>query len=221
METFEDRLQRFLTGSPNEIFFTILNSLHNSVVSHEIAVALESKLYTLATLGSHAVMQTVGEQIYGLQGQDATEHFLREFVDATYPGAEYSAIAAEIHALRNVVAHQWSSARQHSIVLDSRLPNGWERRGRDLHFNMERFLTCFIGSFRAGGPMWELPQAMSEAVAKVRKYHYLCRWLELDRGDEIAKAIRGLADDHADLDARIGAIDGLLRERFGLCEESS
>lgn len=216
MESVEDRLERFLNGSPNEVFFTILNSLHNFLVKGEIRIALESGLYTLAMFGSHAVMQTIGEQIYGLRGPDATTHFLREFVDAACPEADFASIAAEIHELRNVGAHRWSATSQHSIVFDLTLSDGWERRGTDLHFNVGHFLECFILSFQAHGPMWELPRAIPAATAQVRKYRYLARWLELDRGDEISRAIRGLDADETTLDAQLGEIDSSLRQRFAV-----
>jgi hypothetical protein len=72
METFEDRLRRFLCNPPNEIFSTILNSIANFRIP-DLRKMTDAEIYEQALLDAHAVIQTISEQIYGLFGRDATK----------------------------------------------------------------------------------------------------------------------------------------------------
>lgn len=130
MESFERRLERFLSGSPDEIFFTILNSIHNFAVP-QVVQATRAGLHRLALLGFHAVMQTVSEQIYGRRGTDATIFYLSNFVDGQAPDTRFSSIASEIHTFRNISAHRWSSGLNYEVGFDTTLERGWWPTARD------------------------------------------------------------------------------------------
>ncbi len=219
METFEDRLHRFLSGSPNEIFLTILNSISNFTLD-QLRRATEAELYDLALLGAHAVAQTVAEQIYGRTGLAATKFYLENFVGGDVEDRRFSLIAKEFHHYRNVHAHRWSSRSSHSMGFDVEMEKGWVRDTDGLHVNPRVFMEGFATGFGAGGPMWTMPRALDRLSALRRKYRYLGQWLELEPDDPIFAEIRAL-DECKDAPAAITQ-EGVIRARvlasFGLGE---
>lgn len=58
MEEFEQRLDRFKQGSPDETILTLLSSIHNCF-NNEIKITVESYQTGLLFLGIHAVALTV------------------------------------------------------------------------------------------------------------------------------------------------------------------
>lgn len=191
MESFDARLTRFLFNSPNEIFFTILNSFDNFVLP-ELRRVAEAQLFNLAFLGVHAVAQTISDQIYGRTGVDATRYYLESFVDGPGDEVRFADIADQLHSFRNVHAHRWSSRSSHSVGFDRTIAEGWLRDGDGLHVNPVVFMNRFSFGFRAGGPMWHMPRALDTLFALHRKYRYLRNWLELERADTLHTIICSL-----------------------------
>jgi hypothetical protein len=109
MESYEDRLARFENGSPIEVIATLTNSINN-FLNPEIEQAARRGSWSLMFMGIHAVALTVSKGFFGLTGRDGYLRFLRTFVDDGAAGGDFSAIGAEIHQWRNVVAHQWLSS---------------------------------------------------------------------------------------------------------------
>lgn len=193
METVEERLKRFLLNSPNEIFFTILNSISNFTVP-EIRSASSRDLHNLAVLGVHGVAQTISEQIYGHTGLSATRFYLENFVDRPTDAVKFSDIAAELHSFRNIHAHRWSSRLSHHVGFNTTVAEGWKRDGDDIHFNPIVFITRFDAGFSAGSPMWEMPRRL-EPLARLRqKYRFLRQWLELSSDDPVDVQLRSLGE---------------------------
>lgn len=199
METFEARLKRFLFGPPDEVFLTILNSI-SSFSLQELKAATDGKLYSLALLGAHSVMQTIGEQVYGQAGVAATTFYLRNFVDGDTDDTRFSEIAKELHTFRNVHTHRWSSRFNHDVGFDTSKDHGWWRDDDGLHINPVVFMKCFSAGFMARRPMWTEWRAFDEVTAIQRKYSYLRRWFEVDKDTEAYKAVATL-EGLADLDA--------------------
>ena len=218
IESFQARLHRFLFNSPEEIFFTILNSISNFTLP-ELRVAIEADLYNLAFLGAHSVMQTISEQIYGKTGLKATRFYLENFVDGQTEDTRFSAIAEALHSFRNVHAHRWSSRLSHAVGFDTAIKGGWRRDGKDLHVNPIIFMEYFSAGFKAGGAMWIMPRKLDQLTALRRKYRYLRQWLELPKKDPILYDIRSLenCDDLGAAQKQEAAIQTLLTRRFGLC----
>jgi hypothetical protein len=187
MEAFEARLKRFLYNSPNEVFYTILNSIKNYTLP-ELKAATNVGLYRLAFLGAHAVMQTISEDIYAKKGFDATKFYLKNFVDGTNPGTDFSTIAKDLHDYRNTYAHQLSSRPNHSVGFDTSLMEGWRRDVDGLHINPVLFMDCFIGAFHSG-ELLKLPLKFNELTALQRKYSYLQCWLDLPKHDVINNCV--------------------------------
>ncbi|MDO8681408.1 MAG: hypothetical protein Q7R30_23055 [Acidobacteriota bacterium] len=190
MESFNQRLQRLVSGTPDEVFFTILNSISNFALP-QLVDATRAGFHRLALLGVHSVIQTVGEQIYGLKGDKATTFYLTHFVDGEHPDTKFSAIATDLHTLRNVHAHRWSSRLNHQVGLDASVNQGWWRDEAGLHINPVVFVEHVAAGFAADTAMWRMPRELSELNRLVRKYAFLRQWLELDRG-ELAQALKRL-----------------------------
>lgn len=191
MEKFKERLNRFLNGSTYEVFFTILNSISNFTLL-ELREATKVGLYHLALLGTHSVMQTIGEQIYGKKGLDATTFYLINFVDGNTGDTQFSRIAKELHVYRNINAHQWSSRFNHEVGLDTTEDRGWWRDDQGLHINPVVFMRCFTDGFEAHGPMLKTFLQRNELMALHRKYRYLCNWLDVDKNSQVSKEIKTL-----------------------------
>lgn len=191
METFEDRLRRFLFGSPNEVFLTILNSISNFTLP-ELCAATDAGLYNLSLLGAHSVMQIIGEQIYGKTGIEATTFYLKNFVDGDTDDTKFSTIAEELHTFRNVHAHRWSSRFNHAVGFDTGEEKGWWHDDDGLHINPIIFMKCFSAGFRGQNRMmW---RQFDELTALRRKYRYLRQWLEVEKDTPVWKEIRALEE---------------------------
>src|SRR5437763_73058 len=116
MEKFEDRLRRFAFGSEREFALTYIMMVRNDRLV-EVEEAKKRGLTVLSFLGTHAVIQMVGENILGVRGIPGTELYLKSFVDLPQPDRQWSGIAAEVHRMRNVMAHQGFSVEMESIVI--------------------------------------------------------------------------------------------------------
>ena len=219
MESFENRLSRFLNGSPDEIFGTILDSISNFFLP-ELQVARERDLTAFTYLGTHAVIQTVTEKMFGFdKPSDGTRFYLTQFVDGESPDRKYSDIADEIHAFRNTLAHMWFSKRGHSRAFDYRISEGWKKDGDTLILNPRIYLDDFLAAFGRGGRIWNARKMVDPATAVVQKFRYLADWLELPRKDEPIRdaiaALRNATDDEsrAAIDADL---KGQVKARYGL-----
>ena len=97
-------------------------------------------------LGTHAIIQPVSEKIFDKSGLTGTQFFLEHFVDDSgSPDRKFSKIANEIHAMRNVHAHQWSAGQLHNLVFNYKMTKGWEVEGQALHIKPEIYVNQFQG----------------------------------------------------------------------------
>lgn len=166
MESKDERLRRFQDGSPVEIIETLLNSINN-FFNAEIQSAREHRAWDLALLGIHSVALTISEGLFAQRGPAGYRTFLERFVDRESQG--FSAVAEEIHAWRNVVAHQWLSQRGHDFAFDTTLATGWERRGTTLHFNPRVYADAYLDAFAAGGKIWDWHELLTDEDAEAAK----------------------------------------------------
>jgi hypothetical protein len=109
LEPHQKRILRFLDGSPDEIALTLLNSISNFFLP-DLRFVGEHKKDRLVFLGTHAIIQIVSKHLFGKRGLDATEFYLRHFVDGEVVHLQFSKISRILHEMRNVLAHQWLSA---------------------------------------------------------------------------------------------------------------
>jgi len=169
-------------------------------------------------LGTHAVIQTVAEKLFGLRGKDGTTFYLKNFLDGDKPDQKFSTIAEEIHDMRNVKAHQWSSAASHDLAFDYTMPEGWKRNGTTLHINPRVFRELFLAGFGLGGKIWTYRDLLAPETALVQKYRFLRDWLDLAKSDPIAVEIRKLEDatTAADRSAAEASIKTLVVNTYGL-----
>ena len=217
METFEERLGGLLRNSSRAISSRLLNSIANFFLP-QIKKAGEARLDYPVLLGTHAIIQTVAERIFGLCGQSGTEFYLRSFVDAGTPDRTYSIIAAEIHELRNAVAHIWLSKLGHTLAFDYTISGGFEKRGAGIHFNPAVYLRDFLAGFQAGGPIWNYRNLTTDNELLIRKYEFIADWLGLPRNDPVRAQIRSLrgASAGARRDAIEEAIQADIKARYSL-----
>jgi hypothetical protein len=214
MEELNSRLGRFLRHHPDELFGTILDSINNFFIP-ELRNAGELRLETLVFLGTHSVMQTVSEKIFGRSGETATEFYLKNFVDhPSIQDRQFSLVASDVHSIRNIKAHLWMSSRLHDVVIDYQQPEGWRRLQRTLSLNPAVYLEQFFDGFN--GRIWNWEQLAPQELFVVQKYRYLRDWLELPKGDPIRHAIEKLDAAAPSLRSDEAAIKLLIKERFKL-----
>lgn len=176
MESRDQRLQRFESGSPVEIIATLLNSIDN-FFNPEIRVAKEQGCWNLALLGVHAVALTISEGLFDRSGLAGYEVFLERFVDADDDNQAFSAIAADIHNWRNVVAHQWLSQRGHGIGFDTALVDNWERRDDVLAINPRRYVDAYLDAFGRDGKIWDWQNILTTEKSELAKQRLLQKFI--------------------------------------------
>jgi hypothetical protein len=215
MESFEDRLRRFVKGADREFALTIFMMVRN-VLLVEVEEAAKKHLLTLIFLGMHAAMQMVAEKVFGLKAIDATKFYLEQFVDDTAPDRKYSMIAAELHEQRNVMAHQGFSSTQHVIAYDWGLTAGFEWQGRTLHLNPDTYIADFIaGAARYSKVATKL---VTDFEMAKRKYAFVRDWLDLPKGeplDDLLKNVKTFSD-LAGLRAAEPALQTAIMSKYGL-----
>src|SRR5262245_27004760 len=96
-------------------------------------------------LVTHAVMQTIAESMFGLRGFDCTKYFLSHYVDGSDTDKRFSLVSDEIHAARNVLAHQGYSTLQHRVeYFNNEIPEGWKRDSAGtVHINPNVYAQFF------------------------------------------------------------------------------
>jgi hypothetical protein len=209
MEPLEKRLARFLNGSPNEYTLSVLNSIGHGFLP-EIRAARDGQMVLTIFLGTHAIIQTIAEKIFGLSSLDGTRFYLEHFVDRDVDDRRYSLIAEEIHSMRNTVAHVWFSSRAHRRAFDASMPQGWRRDDKLLRINPILYVEDFLDGFAAKGPIWRIPRMRAKELATVQKYRFIADWLELPKGDAVRSLIAALSkagtdESRAEIEANISA----------------
>ena len=218
IEPFEKRLLRFLNNDCREIFGTLLNSIHNIFIP-EIRRATEHKLDRLMFFGTHAIIQTVTENIFDLAGHRGTRFYLEHFVDGNEPDLKFSTISDDIHEMRNVMAHRWLSKHLHSVAINYQMTEGFRLMADgDLRLNPDVYLRQFESGYRAGGPIWDYDRLVSERQLTTQKYRFLRHWLGLEKGHPIAVAVHGLKDCSSaqEFAAKEAEIKVLVSKEYGL-----
>ncbi len=193
METFEERLKRFTNENEREIPLTVINSINNFFIP-EIHRARENGFYYLIWLGTHAVMQTISEKVFGKPGLEGTRFFLNNFVDGDTADTKFSLIAEHLHEIRNVIAHQWLSAQFHVIVIDDRIKEGWKQDHLEITINSGIYFDHVLAAFERGGRIWRWQDLTSEMDLTKRKYEYIKQWAGLEKKHPISVEIGKVAD---------------------------
>src|SRR5262249_23818597 len=147
----------------------------------ELRAAREAKADHLLFLGTHAVIQTVGQSIFGLEGLAATSFYLKHFVDGDAPDTTFSLIAEDLHDMRNVIAHQWFSRPLHDVAITYAIPEGWKAVGDTIHINPDIYAGRFLSGFEAGGSIWDYDVLVTDEVLCVRRLEYAARLMKLGR----------------------------------------
>lgn len=217
VEPLVDRLRRFLDGGFEEIAGTVIVGLRNIAIPELEQLCLDQP--NLVFLGTHAIVQIVAEKLLGMQPLVGTTFYLRNFVDQVAPDRQFSAIAADIHKWRNVVAHAWLQTLGHTTGVDASMLSGWERRGAVLWINPVVYRNCFTEGFntRLLGSS-QLAPFLSPEQRVDQTYGFLRGFLNLSKGDPIAASIKCLTGetDAAKRLATEATIKAALVTRYGL-----
>ena len=80
METFKQRLKRYVDNEDLEIFGWLTINLHNSYWP-ETHIAKENRLYVGLYLLAHALIQMISENMFGFRAKQGTQFYLENFVD--------------------------------------------------------------------------------------------------------------------------------------------
>lgn len=202
MESYQQRILRFLNGSPDEIGRTLLNSISNFFLP-DLRLVGEHKKDRLVFLGTHAVIQTVSKQLFGKTGLDATEFYLRHFVDVDVVHLQFSKISWILHEMRNVLAHQWLSGLAYKYAIDYRIDEGWVQEDDGVHINPDVYLEQFLSGWGRGGRIWYYDQLLSLREREIARYRIMADWLQLGRSDPLRKRLREISSqgDETELEA--------------------
>ena len=111
-ESFEKRLKRYTDQPAADTLGWMTMLLQNQHVV-ELRRARENKLYYCVYLMAHSIIQTVSETMFGLTGLEGTHFFLEQFADGDGEDKKFSRVSADIHDVRNVIAHRAYSKLQH------------------------------------------------------------------------------------------------------------
>lgn len=217
METFEKRLKRFLCTDVYEIPETLLNSINNHFLP-EIRIAGQHKNTRLIFLGTHAIIQTVTENIFGLRGKPGTKFYLENFVDGATLDRKFSLISDDLHEIRNVMAHQWLSVKMHDWAANYQITEGWKLESNTLHVNPDIYLEQFLDAYGAGGRVWDYENLITKKELLIRKYYYLQDWLELGKKDPISMEIAKLKScaTFQDMQNQEAVIKQLIRQKYNI-----
>ncbi|SRR5216684_3567782 len=186
MQDWKERLKSFL-GSDMEwagyIYMTTWNDLQP-----EIEEAAKRHMLVMIFMGTHAAIQTVGEKVFGREGEEATKFYLEHFVDGPTPDRKYSTVANLIHNIRNVMAHRGYSKSQHFTGYDWGLPGGFAWKGDQFHINPDRYVEDFV----AGSGNYAKVQRKDVSIENLvrRKYGFIRSWLELEKGDALNQKVK-------------------------------
>ena len=219
METFKQRLRRYTSQNDLEIFGWLTVYLQNDY-RREIAAAREGRQYLSVYLLSHAVIQMISENLFGLSGREGTAFFLEHFVDDASGAVQFSPVAYEIHDARNVMAHQGYSSLQHRVeYFADDLPAAWSRHGETVQINPTIYAARFEVALIAHRWIKEY-QSQAPGTRLVRKYRYIGQWLRLGKTDPLSVAIKALdeAADQDSLEADESAIQAMIAEKYGLVD---
>jgi len=208
MQEWQERLASFLesdTEWTGYIFMTTWNDL-----LPEIQEAAKSHLLVMTFLGTHAVIQTVAEKVFGYSDpEEATRFYLEHFVDKNEPERKYSTVAPEIHHIRNVMAHRAYSKAQHFTGYDWKLPGGFGWKGDQFHINPDRYVEDLVDG---SGNYSKVRRKLVKAEDLLRRqYGFIRSWLELPRGDALHEKIKTF-QKLANLDA-LRSAEPALKER--------
>jgi len=190
MESFEDRLRRFLNGTEDEIPYTLISWGQNFLLP-QLKIAKKHALDNLIFLGTHAFIQTFSEKVLGKAGLSATKFFLQSFMDGPSQDQQFSMIADEIHEMRNVMAHQLFSSQTHGIGLNYRMSEGWKRAQDVLHVNPVVYADQFEAALD-GGRLWNWERFTTKETSIKQKYLFIRDWLALSKSDQISLLIKQL-----------------------------
>ena len=215
MESFEDRLRRFLEHE-DEAPVTLLVWAQNLLLP-QVRVAKDKRLDNLIFLSTHGFIQTFSEKALGRKGQEATNYFLQSFMDEKEQNRKFSHVSNELHEMRNVMAHQLFSSRTHHIVLDYVMNEGWRRDNAMIHINPDVYANQFIAAID-GGRLWQWKNFVTHEQRIKQKYLFICDWLDLPKKDPIRIAVDQLAalTGLNDIRKAASAIDAQINMRYNL-----
>jgi hypothetical protein len=186
METHDERLRRWLDSDPSEIFGWMTVWAQNALPPQITTLArpnFEESLFLL----THAFMQAFMESVFDLRGRAATETYLKLFVDGRKKHERFSLVILEIHAMRNVMAHQVYSSLTHQIAFDYQMKMGWAKPAGLLRINPVIYAGWYVDGLASRLRRW---RKLVPRLKQVRqKYKYIARWLGLSKADPLNQQI--------------------------------
>lgn len=178
-ESQEKRLKRFQDGSPVESIETLLNSIDN-YFNNEVRATIADEQYpqtSLMFLGVHAAILTISEAFFNDKSSNGYKLFLENFVDGDDEPSKFSLISEDIHAWRNIVAHQWLSTKGHSLSYAYTLEVGWRKEDDILHINPKIYCEKYLAAFKAGGRIWRYSDMFNAAELEAIKQRIITKFV--------------------------------------------
>lgn len=217
MEPFNKRLIRFIDNSPGEIVFTLVNSIQNIFI-REITKAKEDGLVFITFLGTHAVMLTISEKMFGKTGIGGVKFFLKEFVDGDTDDLKFSEIADDIHLLRNSTAHEWLTSHGYQLGIDSKIPEGWRKEGDIIVINPNIYFEQFLNAFSVEGRIRDCWDKLPDEVKIRRKFFLVKDFLRLGDKDPISIEIKKLKKTAtmSDIQEQVSIIKEMIKKKYQL-----
>ncbi|HKB68726.1 MAG TPA: hypothetical protein VKC61_22885 [Pyrinomonadaceae bacterium] len=201
METFEQRLKRYVDQDDLEIFGWMTVMMQNVSLA-ELTKAVENNMYQCVFLCTQAIVQTIAVNMFRMKGVEGTKFYLENFVDGRATDRQFSRIANEIHEMRNVIAHQGYSSLQHNVDFNNEMAEGWRSETGVVFINMRIYFEQFAEAFRQGRHTDTYRKTVSDAERIKRKYFFIRKWLRLDGKHAITREINKLQSMTSEQDIR-------------------
>lgn len=156
-------INSILIGSPKDALFLLLFSI-NAFLNNEIEATISKNppQSSLLFMGIHAGAITIAEVFFNKSGYKGYKKFLEEFIDGDTEDRKFSAIAPQIHAWRNTLAHGWLSLKGHNTEYDYKMRKGFEFRGKDLYINPKIYLDLYLKAFDMNGRLLNYLEQMKK-----------------------------------------------------------
>lgn len=156
----EDTINGNPVGAVSLLILSINNFLNNEIV---LTVNQEPPQTSLLFMGIHSSALTMAELFFGKdRPENGYKKFLQMFIDGDTKDKQFSLIAGELHAWRNILVHGWLSSRGHNIEYDYEMEKGYERSEDTLYINPKVYLALYLKAFTKNGRIWQYIGTMSK-----------------------------------------------------------
>jgi hypothetical protein len=148
-----------------------------------------------------------------------THYFLGQFADGESPDRKFSLISADVHEIRNIIAHRAYSKRQHDTqyFIDD-ISEGWRREPNGTLVVNPAIYSVQIENVFRSPKLYQTFCSQPDLQLLKLKYRFVGQWLELGKTDAVTQMIKALErlSVAADLEEEDAKIRSAIYRRYNL-----